>query len=55
MGTGMADAVKEESIRDLTVEPDVLVQRQKLDLGSNESHDCPTHGEKDDHRINAQN
>jgi hypothetical protein len=35
----------QHGISDLAMEPDVLVQRQKLDLWSNPSHQCTTNWE----------
>jgi hypothetical protein len=46
---------EQHGIGELSVEPDVLIEGNKLDLGADPSHDSPAHWQEDEHSIEGQN
>lgn len=50
----MEDAVEEHRVRQLTVEPDVLVERQPLHLGADPPHDGSAHRQQDEHSVETE-
>jgi hypothetical protein len=54
MRRGVDDAEQQHRIGELSVHPDVLVERKKPDLGPDEAHDGPADRKQDEHAVNAQ-
>lgn len=54
MGTRVQTRVEQHSVRQLPVEPQVLVERQPLHLGADPPHDGAAHGQQDEHGVEAE-
>jgi len=55
MRCGMNNGEEQQRICELPVHPDVLIKRDKPNLGPDEAHDCPADRQQDEHAIDAQN
>lgn len=53
MGRGVQDAVKKKSVSELTVHPEIFVERDEANLRADPSHDCSADGEQDQHSVDA--
>lgn len=51
MGRDVDAGEEEHGVSDLAMEPQVLIQRQLLELGSNPSHDRAAYWQQDDHAV----
>lgn len=54
MSSNMGNGEEQHGICDLTMEPEVLIQRQEPDLGSKPSHQCPTYWEQYEQPVETQ-
>jgi transposase InsO family protein len=55
MGSGVEDAKEKQRIGKLSVHPDILVERDKPDLGPDPPHDGSADRKEDKHSIHTQN
>ncbi len=53
MRRGVDDGEQQHRVRELSMHPEILVERDELDLGTNPSHDCPADRQEDEHAIAA--
>ena len=54
MRRGVDDGEQQHRVGELSVHPEILVERDELDLGTNPSHDCPADRQEDEHAIAAE-
>jgi hypothetical protein len=55
VSAGMEGGEEEDGVCELAMHPQVLVEREESNLGSNPSHNSSADREKDQHAVNAQN
>lgn len=55
VSAGVEDGEEEDGVCELAMHPQVLVEREESNLGSNPSHDSSADREKDQHAVDAQN
>jgi hypothetical protein len=54
MGSGVNDTEEEHSVGKLSVEPDILIERDEPNLRAKKPHDRPAYWHQDEHSIESQ-
>jgi hypothetical protein len=54
VSSDVSNGEEQHRVRDLTMKPEVLIQRQEPQLGPKPSHECPAYWEQDEQPVETQ-